>query len=70
MVEIVKRSDDTTGFQVLPRRWVVERTFGWLILPAESNRHSGQARRAAPESWSPTHDAGPRNGAGIATLLT
>jgi hypothetical protein len=28
---IVKRSDDTTGFVVLPRRWVVERTFGWLL---------------------------------------
>ncbi len=27
---IVKRSDDAHGFQVLPRRWVVERTFGWL----------------------------------------
>ena len=30
ILEIVKRSDDTKGFQVLPRRWVVERTFGWL----------------------------------------
>ncbi len=30
-VEIVKRSDDVKGFQVLPRRWVVERTFGWLV---------------------------------------
>jgi putative transposase len=29
-VEIVKRSDDVKGFKVLPRRWVVERTFGWL----------------------------------------
>jgi len=29
-LEIVKRSDDTKGFVVLPRRWVVERTFGWL----------------------------------------
>ncbi len=28
---IVKRSDDTTGFVVLPRRWVVERTVGWLM---------------------------------------
>ena len=28
---IVKRTDDTTGFVVLPRRWVVERTFGWLM---------------------------------------
>ena len=30
-VEIIKRSDDQQGFQVLPRRWVVERTFGWMI---------------------------------------
>ena len=27
---IIKRSDDAKGFQVLPRRWVVERTFAWL----------------------------------------
>jgi putative transposase len=30
ILEIVKRSEDVKGFQVLPRRWVVERTFGWL----------------------------------------
>jgi putative transposase len=29
-LEIVKRSDQKKGFYVLPRRWVVERTFGWL----------------------------------------
>jgi transposase len=29
-VEIVKRSDRARGFVVLPRRWVVERTFAWL----------------------------------------
>ena len=29
-LEIVRRSDAQKGFQVLPRRWVVERTFGWL----------------------------------------
>jgi len=28
--QIVKRSDDAFGFAVLPRRWVVERTFAWL----------------------------------------
>ncbi len=28
-LEIVRRSDQA-GFHVLPRRWVVERTFGWL----------------------------------------
>ena len=31
LVQIVRRSDDAKGFQVLHRRWVVERTFGWLI---------------------------------------
>jgi putative transposase len=30
VVEIVKRSDDVSGFVVLPKRWVVERTFSWL----------------------------------------
>lgn len=29
-LEIIKRSDSVKGFQVLPRRWVVERTFAWL----------------------------------------
>ena len=29
-LEIVKRSDDLKGFVVLPRRWVVERTFSWF----------------------------------------
>ena len=29
-LEIVKRSYDVKGFKVLPRRWVVERTFAWL----------------------------------------
>jgi len=28
--EIIRRSDDVSGFKVLPRRWVVERTFGWM----------------------------------------
>jgi transposase len=29
-VEIVKRSDTVKGFEVLPKRWVVERGFGWF----------------------------------------
>ena len=29
-IEIIKRSDVAKGFELLPRRWVVERTFAWL----------------------------------------
>ena len=29
-LEIIKRSDAAQGFEVLSRRWVVERTFAWL----------------------------------------
>jgi transposase len=29
-LQIVKRSDTTAGFTVLPRRWVVERTLAWI----------------------------------------
>ncbi len=38
-VEIIKCSDTAKGFEVLPRRWVVERTFAWL----------GQCRRLAKD---------------------
>ena len=30
-LEIVERREGARGFEVLPRRWVVERTFGWLM---------------------------------------
>jgi putative transposase len=30
VLEIVKRDASVKGFQVLPKRWMVERTFGWL----------------------------------------
>lgn len=29
-LEIVRRSADQVGFSVLPKRWIVERTFAWL----------------------------------------
>jgi putative transposase len=30
VLEIIRRTDKQPGFKVLPRRWVVERTFGWM----------------------------------------
>jgi len=38
-IEVVRRCDDQKGFKVLPRRWVVERTFAWL----------GRSRRLAKD---------------------
>ena len=29
-LEIVKRADGVSGFEPLPKRWIVERTFSWL----------------------------------------
>src|SRR5262249_14657131 len=29
-LEVVKKADDQPGFVVLPKRWIVERTFAWL----------------------------------------
>lgn len=30
VLEVVKRTDDVRGFVVVPKRWIVERTFGWF----------------------------------------
>jgi putative transposase len=30
LLPIVKRTDEAKGFVLWPRRWVIERTFGWL----------------------------------------
>ena len=30
IVEVIRRIDGQKGFEVLPKRWVVERTFGWM----------------------------------------
>ena len=39
IVEVVKRNDDVKGFQLLPKRWVVERTFSWLSNYRRLSKH-------------------------------
>jgi putative transposase len=39
VVEIVKRNDDVKGFKLLPKRWVVERTFSWLSNYRRLSKH-------------------------------
>ncbi|MBR26604.1 MAG: IS5/IS1182 family transposase [Rhodobacteraceae bacterium] len=48
--EIIKRSDKASGFEVLPRRWVIERTFAWL---GRSRRlaKDWEASTASSEAW-------------------
>jgi len=50
VLEIVKRSDDVTGFQVLPKRWIVERTFAWLGRYRRLSKDY-EATTASGEAW-------------------
>jgi len=49
-IEIIRRSDAAKGFERLPRRWVIERTFAWL----NRNRRLAkdfEASIASAEAW-------------------
>ena len=51
-MEIVKRTDDMKGFKVLPKRWIVERTFGWLNLQRRfSKDYEFRTDWSCPDSW-------------------
>ena len=47
VTEIVRRCDQAKGFVVLPKRWIVERTIGWL----------GRCRRLAKDWENRNHSA-------------
>ena len=50
VLEIVKRNDDVKGFKLLPKRWIVERTLGWI---GRNRRLSKDYERfsSTEESW-------------------
>jgi transposase len=49
-VAVVKRSDDLAGFKVLLRRWVVKRTFGWLMRQRRLVRDY-ETTESSAEAW-------------------
>ncbi len=53
-LEIVRRRDAAEGFEVLPRRWIVERTFAWL---ENSRRLSKDFERTTSSSQAMIHIA-------------
>jgi transposase len=69
VTEIVRRSDQAKGFVVLPKRWIVERTIGWLgskvyNVPVSrrlvcGHPHDADAPRAKPQRPKPFRGATP-----------
>ena len=49
-LELVRRPAQQCTFQVLPRRWVVERTFGWLNLQRRLSKDY-EALCETTETW-------------------
>ena len=49
-LQIVKRCDKAKGFVVLPRRWVVERTFAWLMKFRRLSRDYEETTTSS-EAW-------------------
>ena len=49
-LELVRRPAGQKTFQVLPRRWVVERTFGWLNLQRRLSKDY-EALCETTETW-------------------
>ena len=50
-LEIIKRSDTAQGFELLPRRWVVERTFAWLDRCRQGLAKDWEKSIASAQAW-------------------
>ena len=49
-LEVVRRNPDSHRFEVLPRRWVVERTLGWLSRCRRLSKDY-EERTESSEAW-------------------
>jgi hypothetical protein len=62
-IETVERSSIAVGSEILPRRWIVERTFAWLSrfrrLARDFERYA-RTRRLHPPRHDPPHAEAPR----------
>jgi putative transposase len=50
LLEVVRRNPDSHRFEVLPRRWVVERTLGWLSRCRRLSKDY-EERTESSEAW-------------------
>jgi putative transposase len=50
ILEIIKRNDDLKVFQVLPKRWIVERTFSWLNRNRRLSKDY-ERKTSSSEAW-------------------
>lgn len=50
ILETVKRNDDLKVFQVLPKRWIVERTFSWLNRNRRLSKDY-ERKASSSEAW-------------------
>jgi putative transposase len=50
IIELVKKPEGTTTFAVLPKRWIVERTFAWLGRCRRLSKDY-EALPATSEAW-------------------
>jgi putative transposase len=50
IIEIVKKPEDAQGFAVLPKRWIVERTFAWLARYRRLSKDD-EERPNSSEAW-------------------
>lgn len=46
-IEVIKRSADLRGYHILPKRWIAERTFAWLVQNRRLARDFEQSESSA-----------------------